>query len=421
MIEFISKSVKYLGLLLVFYYFVYPQALAFGSSSFIIPLAALGLGLYILHGMPFKEVYKVLIFFALFLFWCFTVSYLHGRDSYFLILYLRSQMGFFFAAYFVVFLLFYIFKRPTFTTLVLYIMGAVVLQSIIAILMHEFQEINDFFFSIQLHGIYDENARDQFEDERLLGNGTGLFGAGVIAGYALILYAYILMTEKMSILELIILGCCFALTFFIGLFMARTTVVGLAAAFIYIILYMILNKGSDKKQFFKFFILCIIIFSSGASLCYIYFPDFADWAFEMFTNYSKTGKLYTSSSNGLAEMFLIPDDFKVFMVGNGNMDFWGSDVGYTRLLFYSGIIGTFLYFGYQAYIVSLTINKNGTANLLIIFIFAHSLVINYKGITDNNPILYLFFFFFMFYKYYVYYPEVYGYALSQKTIAQDRL
>lgn len=415
-----TKIVKHFGLLLVFYYYIYPQAIAVGSNSMLIPMAALGLGIYLLHGYPFREVFKVLVAFSILIFWFYTTPIVNDfpRED-FHIMYTRTQMGFLFAAYLVTFLFFRLHNKPTFNTFILYVTGAVTLQSIITFLMYKFPEVNEFFLSIQVGNALEDADRSRFQSERLVGNGTGLFGAGVTSGAALIMFAYLLVSRKYTPIQLALLTVAFATTFFIGLFMARTTVIGLAGAVLYLIIYFITNKDlSNKRQFFRFIGLAFVFFSLGVSFSYVYMPQFTDWGFELFINFQNKGELTTSSSEDLLGMFIIPDDARTFFIGNGSLFFAGYDVGYTRLWYYSGIIGTVLFFAYEAYIVSLSMTKDHAANLMIVFIFGHCLISNIKGIIDENYYLYLFFFFFVFYKYYVYYPKTYKSALLQNMIRQ---
>lgn len=416
--SFFAKYTKHFGLVVVFYYYIYPQALAVGSNSILIPLAALGLGLYLYHRYPFREVFKVLAAFSILIFWFYTTPFINDfliED--FHIMYTRTQMGFFFAAYFVTFLFFCLHKRPIFNTFVFYIVGAVTLQSIVTFLMYKFPDVNYFFSSIQVGNALEDADRGRFQTERLMGNGTGLFGAGVTSGAALIMYAYLLISRKYTSFQLILLTIGFAITFFIGLFMARTTVIGLAGAVTYLIIYFIANRDTaNKRQFFKFLGFSFVFFTLGVSFAYVYMPQFTDWGFELFINYQRTGELTTSSSEDLLGMFIIPEDTKTFFVGNGSLFFAGYDVGYTRLWLYSGVIGMVLFFAYQAYVITLSITKDHSANLMIIFIFGHCLISNVKGIIDENYYLYLYFFFFTYYKYYVYYPKTYRAALYQNVL-----
>mgnify|MGYP003623578718 FL=1 len=92
------------------------------------------------------------------------------------------------------------------------------------------------------------------------------------------------------------------------------------------------------------------------------------------------------------------------------MDFFGSDVGYTRLFFYAGLFGTMMFFIYSMIIAKLSFTKDWSVNIVSITIIAYVMVLNIKGLIDQNPALYVIFFYFMFYKYYIYMPKLYANA-----------
>ena len=119
-------------------------------------------------------------------------------------------------------------------------------------------------------------------------------------------------------------------------------------------------------------------------------------------------------------MFLIPTKFSELIIGQGTATFFGTDVGYSRLLFFSGIIGTLGFFVYQLYIIKLSLTKDWGVNMVAISMFVYTLALNVKGLIDLNLILYIIFFYFMFYKYYVYMPNLYAKSkikMKQRSIS----
>lgn len=425
--DFIFKSLKMLGLLLFIFYYTYPQALGIMGRSFIVPSAALGLLLYAWNKFPFIEVPKVIGFFILFLFWCYFCEYMGNvQDEVFRMSYMRSQMAWFFTAYLVNFVLYNIHKNPKFEVIVGYIIGAIALQCIITFIMSQDEAANEFFYSLQLTDGTDFSleVKEEIEKHRLMGYGTALFGAGMVAGYALILLVYIISKIKLNLIQFISLATTYCFIFFIGLFSARTTVIGLGASVGFLFVLYFIDKNSDKKQPIKFIWVSILLLSFGAGLATSYFPDYTDWAFELFDNFKETGKFSTDSSDALYHLFLPPTTIRSMFFGGGSMAFVGNDMGYTRILHYIGYPGAILFFGYQLYVASFSVTKDLGASLLALMIVAYSLVMNIKGFTDLNPVLYLFFFFFMFHKYYRYYPTLYKnrmMELQQKKLEQKML
>lgn len=397
---------RILLLVLVFYY-IYPQALDVRGSSFIFMSGIIGIIVYILHKIPFKEVFHVLLFFGAYIAVCLLTAYLnHKYDDDFMLSFLKSQMAWFFTAYLIIYFLFKLYKPPTFEILLTYILLAIALQCAITLLMYFNKEANDFFFSLQLQAEIDEAKKEMAGEYRLIGYGAGFFGAGIVAGYGLMLVTYIIMKVKMNVTQFILMALLYTFIFFIGLFSARTTVVGAGLSIVVFATLYLFDVQPQRRQGLVFLVSLVGLLSIGASLCYIYFPDFTDWAFELF-NQAKSGRGFqTNSSNGLYEMFYAPEDFRTFLIGNGSMKFFGSDVGYTRLWYHSGLLGIVIYFLFGFYIVKKTWTKDWTINFIMLMIAVDSMLMNIKGLTDLNMVLYLFFFYFMFYKYYIFYPKM---------------
>lgn len=407
--EAIFKYLMMFGVLMLVFYYIYPQALGVFGFSFIVPCAALGGLLYAYNRFPFPEVHKVLFFFFMLLCWFYFVESINGVGESFIQTYLRTQMGFFFSAYFIIFILFNVHKKPKFEVIVGYITAAIILQCIITFAMNQNEEVKDFFFSLQMPGgDFDEDTRELIAEQRLIGYGTGLFGAGMVAGYCLIFIVYLISKLNLTKLQFAAFTIAYCYVFFIGLFSARTTAIGLAASVVFLFTLYFMDGSTNKKQPVSFIGISLVLFFFGAGIATFYFPDYTDWAFELFDNYKETGKFSTDSSDALYYLFYLPDTLKGKFLGTSQgMVFWGNDMGYTRLIFFCGIIGTFLFFGYQFFITQQIMTKDLTANFLVLVVFAYSLIMNVKGFTDMNPTLYLFLFYFLFYKNYRYYPDLY--------------
>lgn len=418
--EFIFKCLKMFGLLVFIFYYTYPQALEVRGGSFIVPSAVLGIGLYAWNRFPFVEAHKVVAFFLLFLCWCWFSEFASSSFGDFRMSYIRSQMAWFFSAYLVNFILFNVHKNPRFEVIVGYMAGAVILQCIITFVMNQNEAANEFFYSLQMQNIYDEETKEIIEVQRLMGYGTALFGAGMVAGYGLILITYLIAKLKMNLPQLIFMVTAFAFVFFIGLFSARTTSIGLGIAIGLLGVLYFIDKESNRKQLKRFFWFSILMFIFGAGLAATYFPDYTDWAFEMFDNFVETGSFSTKSSDALYHLFYLPTESvsNILIGGERSMEFWGNDMGYTRLIYYIGIVGMLFYFAYQIFIAAQMMTKDLAANILILTLIAYSLVLNIKGFTDLNPFLYLLLFYFLFHKYYRYYPSLYLKRLQQMQEAK---
>lgn len=393
--------------LILMFYFIYPQALDMNGSSFVALAGFVGLGLYVYHRFPFKEVVTALIGLFVLFFTYYSLSWVNNVPDGYTMGYFRTQIAWFFTAYLLVLSMFRVHKNPTFNTFLLYVVGAITLQSLIAFLMYMNEGIHDFFFSLQMQGEYTEEVMEEAGSQRLMGYGIGFFGAGALSGIGLLAASYLLIRMKLSTKGFILLVACYVFMFYIGLFMARTTIVGLALGLALIVVLYLKDNKSEKKQAKNFIVASLFLMFGGYIFAMIYFSGFSSWAFELFTNFLKHGRLETRSSSGLEEMLIFPKDLHTMVFGRGYMGFWGSDVGYSRLIFYVGVPGTILFFLYQFFIIKLSFTKDWGVNIFALTMVLYTIILNFKGWIDLNFILYGIFFFFMFYKYYVYYPKIY--------------
>lgn len=413
----VKEIIPMVALLIVTFYFVYPQALSVMGSSFALLGGGLGIVLYAYNRFPFKEVLYIMIGLFVIFFWFFTVGMLNNSADTYIMGYPKSQIAWFFTAYLVIFGLYKVHKNPSFNTFLLYIALCITLQSAIAFAMYLNEGISDFFTSIQLHGASSEEMIEEASTQRLVGYGIAFFGAGAMNGLGLIVISYLMMKMKLSGIQYILFTGMYVFVFYIGLFMARTTIVGMAVGFILIAALYLKDNRAQKKQAKKFILTSVFLMFAGYTFAMFYFSSFADWAFELFNNIFVHGTVQTRSSSGLEEMFLIPEDMFTLFFGNGIMAFWGSDVGYTRMLFFVGIIGTLIFFGYQIFLINLSKTKDWGINLFLYTIFIYVLGLNVKGWIDMNFIFYAIFFYFMFHKYYVYIPNKKRLMLQSNNIS----
>ncbi|NDV79328.1 hypothetical protein D0T57_10120 [Dysgonomonas sp. 511] len=392
--------------LLMTFYHIYPQALDVRGSSYISLAGVVGLGFYAYHRFPFKETLGILAGMGIMLFSFYTSSFINNTNDPYTFGFIRSQIAWLFSAYLIILFIFKIHKRPSLNTVLLYIVGAILLQSIIAFAMNINESVHDFFFDLQMQVEYSEAIVDEGRAQRLMGYGIGFFGAGAIAGIALVLISYLFMRMDLKPAGFFLLVAAYAFIFYIGLFMARTTVVGCGVGLLVIAILYLWDNRSLKKQARKFIVVSVFAMFAGYTFAMFYFPSFSDWAFELFINFINTGEISTRSSSGLSQMFIIPDEFDTLMWGTGQMTFMGTDVGYSRMLFWLGIPGTIIFYYYQFFVARMSFTRDWGVNIAALSMVVYSLALNVKGWIDLNLVTYLIFFFFMFYKYYVYLPKV---------------
>ena len=381
-------------LLVAFFYTIYPQALDVRGSSIISVTGIIGLVMFLVRGDYFSDLQSLIKAYLPILFFGLAAAIISGWFDPFLIDYPKSQLAWIFTAYLTTHFFFKIFPKGTLNLFLLFIISAIALQCIITIFMYMYPPVSDFFTSLAMKADIEELKRNQSEGVRLLGYGIAFFGAGIVCGGALILIIYVLMSRRFNLLQVMILCLLYVFIFYIGLFSARTTVVGLVTS-LALLGYLILKKKSNTFQAYKFIGIGIIFLMIGYTLCFIYFPDFTDWAFELLNNYEGTGELRTNSSDGLEHMFYLPRDTQEWMFGIGVMYYWGTDVGYTRLLYYFGLTGTLSFFYFIYYILKKCVTKDTAFNATLFFLFIYNLGLNVKGFSDLSSFLFLLFFYFI--------------------------
>lgn len=401
-----KKSLLVILLIILIFYHIYPQAISIFDFSYLFTAGIVGLGLYLYNGHPYSEIVSILGAYLIFgFFYLLTFYATFYSDSYF-ISNTKSQFGWTFSAYLISFVFFQIHPKGTLVNFISYILIAIIIQGIIAIIMHENPEANNFFSSLQRVDEIALEKRRLTEGDRLLGYGTAFFGAGIIYGMSLILTMYILIVKKMNMLTLIMMSGVYSFLFFVGILSARTTIIGFALSLVLLVLSMFFYKNPNKGQNLRFIAITAIFGIVGYTLSYIYFPSFADWAFEAFINYSKSGEFRTSSSDSLESMTFIPSDYKTIMFGRGGMGFFGSDVGLSRLLYYIGFPGTIAFFVFPFLLTLLCMTKDRVANIMLLLFTPYAIVLNIKGLADVNSFVYLMVFYFLHYKYFVFSSKV---------------
>lgn len=180
---------------------------------------------------------------------------------------------------------------------------------------------------------------------------------------------------------------------------ARTTTVGMAMGVGVIILSTGLYRFVITPQSVKIYSIvgiALLIFIPLGVVLYNTDPFFYGqmrFAFEGFFNWVETGTWRTGSTDLLATMWRWPETTKGWIIGTGLFGtfLYGTDIGYCRLILYSGIVGFSvfaLFFVYHAYVF---INTYRRYRYMFVLLLAMSFIIWYKVSTD------LFFFYALLY------------------------
>ena len=305
--------------------------------------------------------------------------------------------------------IYYITKRfckvISFYVITRYFLMTLVVQSVIAIVMFVNQPICLFLFDLQGIDLTSRVIKMYF-GVRLIGLGCFYFGAGAIYGLGLIaIMPFMLKAKnKQQLIKLILL---YVYIFIVGIFFARTAMIGCVFSIVYLIFCILIPKMCNKVFLvFRQFIIYLTVF--GIALVFIYtsspklqedYGDIIDFGFEAFINLVENGELSTASSDGLTEYHLSiwPQNQKTYYIGDmrwtkGDSYYGDSDVGYVRLLFYFGVPGVILFLFYQYSIVRISglIFKERILSFFFFTVFFYALILLIKGYIDVASLIFIY-------------------------------
>lgn len=305
--------------------------------------------------------------------------------------------------------IYYITKRfckvISFYVITRYFLMTLVVQSVIAIVMFVNQPICLFLFDLQGIDLTSRVIKMYF-GVRLIGLGCFYFGAGAIYGLGLIaIMPFMLKAKnKQQLIKLILL---YVYIFIVGIFFARTAMIGCVFSIVYLIFCILIPKMCNKVFLvFRQFIIYLTVF--GIALVFIYtsspklqedYGDIIDFGFEAFINLVENGELSTASSDGLTEYHLSiwPQNQKTYYIGDmrwtkGDSYYGDSDVGYVRLLFYFGVPGVILFLLYQYSIVRISglIFKERILLFFFFTVFFYALILLIKGYIDVASLIFIY-------------------------------
>ncbi|MBJ2126445.1 hypothetical protein [Flavobacterium sp. IB48] len=290
-----------------------------------------------------------------------------------------------------------IYGEVKFQNVSIYIVASVVLQVIIAFLMFISPPVHDLFTSINLN---DPPTGEAFREFRLVGFASYYFGAGIICGYTLILIPFLIPYCKNKA-QLRLLSFSFLLILLLGMMMSRTTMLGGAVALILLFLpsRFGLNCSAKIRSFLSYFIIIPILI---VPLFFVIDQKVIDtlkvaseFGFEMFYNYLDDGNITTDSTEQMKEMYKLPESTITYLLGDGKFYnnqmndaegyYMGTDIGFLRLLYYFGIVGSLLFFLLQfmvLYKCAISFTNKRIKFLFVMSVFVFILILNFKGLTD---------------------------------------
>lgn len=261
------------------------------------------------------------------------------------------------AGYFVVNWIQAIHGKVTVELLAIYLICVGVFQCIIAVAIDSVPIIRSF-----VDGFLDGEGFMGKVKNRLYGIGCALDVAGSRFAALLIMISALLPSafkrEESNLLRLFLLGA-FGIIAVIGNMIGRTTTVGMALAGLYLCVVIVWHwKDVSIRRLTKWtavtFVAVVVLGSTLYNLDSAWHNRIR-FGFEGFFSLFEQGHWETTSTNMLSHGYVFPDNPKTWVIGDGYMAapeldpyyqgestygfYKNTDVGYSRFIFYFGIIG----------------------------------------------------------------------------------
>jgi hypothetical protein len=112
--------------------------------------------------------------------------------------------------------------------------------------------------------------------------------------------------------------------------------------------------------------------------------------FELYTYYNETGSIGSQSTTAISSMVYIPDAMQTWLIGDGQFFsadgfYQDTDIGFSRIIFFGGLIGLLFYFFLCCWPVILLKNKSKRMNITLLFFMLYVyFVSNVKGINIQS-------------------------------------
>ena len=354
--------IKYPILLIVTSFFFFPFEFTFlpGINTKML-LAAMGLVLFVARAAASRSAsldrdFFVLIVFASIVSLSGIISVVYNATTD--LSYASYVVSFFVwmgGAYFVVSGIRFLHGKVTPLIVINYLAAICVVQCVIALLISRNPLVKDFVDSF-LGG---DGFMGKLEN-RMYGIGCALDVAGLKFSCVLVAISFVVMNGLCQPkLQTTIYWIAYLVIAVVGNMIGRTTSVGVVVSLIYILVHCIFY---GYREFLKSHVLPLLLLMVALLPLLIYLYNNSSktredlrFGFEGFFSLAETGRWETNSNNRLSDMFVLPDNPKTWIIGDGYFDnpysdpnfngdnptefYKGTDVGYLRFIYYFGVIG----------------------------------------------------------------------------------
>lgn len=239
--------------------------------------------------------------------------------------------------------------------------------------------------------------------DRLMGFGVGLDVAGSRFAAILAMIPFVCMQYRQKIIRYMpwyILAFCIICV--IGNMIGRTTTIGAVLAVLSFIVFSRFYRIDDfQKCLLAWAVGLLAIIVPVCTIAYNAVPEFHDllrFGFEGFFSLVEKGEWDVHSNEMLKEGFIFPDNVKTWLIGDGYFGstdadpyyvgrrwagfYRGSDVGYSRFLFYFGLTGLLLFLFFFIKLCKICVFRFRNMKYMFIVLLALNFIYWFKVSTD---------------------------------------
>lgn len=306
------------------------------------------------------------------------------------------------AAYFVVSAIKFTHGSVTIERVCVYLITVGVLQCFLAIAVDSIPAVKTFIDSILAgEGFMGKN------ETRLYGLGCALDVAGTRFSALLVMIAFLLpkaAQKEKSGLYMTLLLVAFCVLVCIGSIIGRTTVVGAVLALLYMF-YTFLFKNNIPEDIRKKLMRWVvggmfvgIVVAVGLYNLSPQWQKYFQFGFEGFFSLAETGRWEVHSNSQLAAQFILPDNAWTWIIGDGYIAsttidpyyigktwigfYKGTDVGYSRFLFYFGLIGLVIFSLFFVKVSQVCANRIKEYKYMFVIFLLINFIVWFKVSTD---------------------------------------
>lgn len=286
----------------------------------------------------------------------------------------------------------------SFILLLNYLVGVCVVQCLLAILIDNYMPIKAF---VDANIEQDQDFLNKVE--RLYGIGASLDVAGSRFATVLAMMSFALVRIKNTLYRnyMPIYIISFVIIAVIGNMIARTTLVGLVLAIIYLL--WIFFRGRENKQLWRWLASILIISIPIMVFMYNNNPETRNlfrFAFEGFFSLWEKGQWEVASNDRLMNVMVVfPDNLKTWLIGDGYFSsprdtdpyfigeivggyYMGTDIGYLRFIFYFGLVGLLSFMAYFCKVAQICSRNLMRYKVLFLTLLLINFIVWFKVATD---------------------------------------